>query len=163
MGFKNIFKAIIERLSTPLQNAKRNGMTVGENVTVMGGCNFGSEPYLITIKDNVRISGKVTFLTHDGGTYAFRYKEEYVNVSKFGKIVVDEHTFIGFGSIIMPNVYIGKNCVIGAGSVVTKSVPDGCVVAGVPAKVICTTEEYAKRIFPKQLQRNGTFFLFHTK
>lgn len=59
--------------------------------------------------------------------------------------MVGENSFVGANSIIMPGVHIGKSCVIGAGSVVTKDIPDGVVAAGVPAKVICTTEAYAEK------------------
>ena len=142
-------KKIIRHFKTPFSEAIKDGMTVGKNVTVMGGVTFGSEPYLITLKDNVRISGRVTFITHDGGSFAFRYREQFKDVNRFGKIVVDEHTFIGSNSIIMPDVHIGKNCVVAAGAVVTKSIPDGHVVAGIPAKIICTTEEYAQKMKSK--------------
>lgn len=118
---------------------------VGEGFSHAGNPNFGSEPYLITFEKNVRLSFDVVFVTHDGGTWAFRDKDEYADVIKYGKIYVEERTFIGCRSIIMPNVRIGKRCVIAAGSVVTKDVPDGMVVAGVPAKPIMTTQEYAKR------------------
>lgn len=47
--------------------------------------------------------------------------------------------------MIMPGVKIGRNCVIGAGSIVTKDVPDETVVVGVPAKVLCSTQEYAEK------------------
>ena len=43
-------------------------------------------------------------------------------------------------------MYIGKNCVVGAGSFVTRSIPDNCVVAEIHARVICTTEEYAQKM-----------------
>lgn len=125
--------------------AVKDGMQVGKGVSVMGGVNFGSEPYLITLENEVRISSNVSFITHDGGTWAFRDRPEYADVIKYGKIHVGERTFIGAGSIIMPGVTIGKRCVIGAGSVVTKDVPDGCVAVGAPARVIMTTEEYAKK------------------
>lgn len=46
----------------------------------------------------------------------------------------------------MPNVHIGKNCIIAAGNVVTKNVPDNEVWGGVPAKHITTMEEYSKKI-----------------
>jgi len=87
----------------------------------------------------------VVFITHDGGTWAFRDMPEYTDVIKYGRIHIGERTFIGCRAIIMPNVKIGKRCVVAAGSVVTKDIPDGTVVAGVPAKPIMTTEEYARR------------------
>ena len=121
------------------KEALKAGMVEGERVSVMGGVNFGSEPYLIKLGDDVRISFDVTFVNHDGGTWAFRDRKEYRDVIKYG----GNRTFIGCKSIIMPGVHIGERCVIGAGSVVTKDVPDGMVACGVPAKVIMTTEEYA--------------------
>ena len=111
-----------------------------------GGVNFGSEPYLIELRNNCKISGKVTFITHDGGTHAFRYMCEHnKDIVKFGTIIVDEWAFVGNGSTIMPNVKIGKHSVIGAGSVVTNDVPDYTVWAGVPARQICTLDEYQEK------------------
>ena len=127
------------------KQALKNGLKSGKGVSIMTGVSFGTEPYLITLEDEVRVSINVSFVTHDGGTWAFRDLPEYVDVIKFGKIHVGSRTFIGCNSIIMPGVTIGKRCVIGAGSVVTKDIPDGCVAAGVPARVITTTEEYAKK------------------
>ena len=127
------------------EKAIEDGMHVGKGVSVMGNTSFGSEPYLITLEDYVRISCNVVFVTHDGGTWAFRDLPEYSDIIKYGKIRVGERTFIGCNATIMPGVTIGKRCVIGAGSVVTKDVPDGTVVAGVPARVVMTTEEYARK------------------
>ncbi len=126
------------------------GMKVGEGFTCMGGCNFGSEPYLISFENNVRLSANITFVTHDGGTWAFRDLPEYADVIKYGKIHVGERSFIGCNVTVMPGVKIGKRCVIGAGSVVTKDIPDGTVAAGVPAKPLMTTEEYAQRCLGQQ-------------
>ena len=122
----------------------------------MGGVYFGSEPYLITLGDSVRISGDLRFITHDGGTWAFRHEEGKEKIVRFGKITVGDHTFIGMGSIIMPGVSIGCNCVVGAGSIVTKDVPDRSVVVGVLAKIICTTDEYAQKC--KDIMPNGFDF-----
>lgn len=146
MKLKGIIQLLKRKIKGSLQVAREDGMIVEEDVTVMGGVNFGSEPYLIHLKKGCRISFDVAFITHDGGTWAFRrVDEKYKNLAKFGKIIVGEESFIGCRSIIMPGVTIGKNCVVGAGSVVTKDVPDETVVCGVPARFICTTHEYAEK------------------
>lgn len=139
-------RTVVRYLKGSLRCAKEDGLHCGKNVSVMSGVSFGSEPYLITLEDNVRISRNVSFMTHDGGTWAFRHEEPYLNVNRFGKIVVGEYSFIGANAMILPNVRIGKHCVIGAGSIVTKSVPDYSVVAGVPARVISETYSYAEKI-----------------
>jgi acetyltransferase-like isoleucine patch superfamily enzyme len=51
-------------------------------------------------------------------------------------VILKEGCWIGAGAIILPNVTIGKNAVVGAGSVVTKSIPDRVVAVGNPAKII---------------------------
>ena len=141
----SILRVLRLRLLGSYKVAVSNGMKAGKGITVMGNVDFGSEPYLIELEDNVRISCNVTFVTHDGGTWAFRDLPEYAGVFKYGRIKVGERSFVGCNSTIMPGVTIGKRCVIGAGSVVTKDVPDGSVVAGVPAKVIMTTDQYAQK------------------
>jgi len=64
----------------------------------------------------------------------------------FGPIVVEDNVFIGFNSIILPGVRIGHDSVIGAGSVVTRSIPPRSVAAGVPAKVIKSIDEYQDEV-----------------
>lgn len=146
MRVKYLFELVKRKLKGSLRCAIEEGMLVEKGVTVMGGVNFGSEPYLIHLKQNCRISFDVAFVTHDGGTWAFRNSwPEYKNVCKFGKIIVGEYSFIGARSVIMPNVTIGNNSVVGAGSIVLNDVPDGTVVAGVPAKPICSIHEYAEK------------------
>ena len=140
--------SIIRRIlvGSPLERAKKQGLIAEEGVTVMADTSFGSEPYLIHLHKNCRISRHVTFLTHDGVTWAFRNdNEKYKDVIKFGKIEVGAYSFVGANATIMPGVTIGDHCVIGAGAVVTKDVPSGMVAAGVPARIICSTETYAQK------------------
>lgn len=141
---------LIKRIYTklfPLKAAIKSGMQVGEGVSLVSPLhtNFGSEPYLITLGNHVRISSSVMFTTHDGGTWAFRHEEKYRGIVKFGRISVGDYTFIGARAVILPGVNIGHHCVIGACSLVTKDVPNGTVVGGIPAKVICTIEQYAEK------------------
>ena len=128
----------------PIAYARSIGVSVGVGCRLLS-FNFGTEPWLITIKDHVLVSGNVTFLTHDGSTWVFRELPKYHNVVKYGAITVGNNCFIGNGATILPGVTVGDNSIVGAGSVVTKDIPSGSVAAGVPARVICTTEEYAEK------------------
>jgi len=120
------------------------GANIGKDCSFIGSnISLSSEPYLITIGNRVRVSFDVTFVTHDGGTFVLR--EKHPNVSIYGKIKVGNNVFIGARSIILPGVTIGSNCIIAAGSIVTKSVSDNTVVAGVPARPICSIEEYYEK------------------
>ena len=145
----------VRRQIDPLKQAVRDGMRVGKNVTLASkpGTTFGSEPELIFLDDEVRISGGVHFNTHDGGTHAIRDLPQYSGVKKFRGIYVGKRTFIGYGAIIMPGVHIGERCIIGAGAVVTKDIPDHSVAVGIPARVICTVEEYGDRLMKMDLSK----------
>lgn len=147
----SVLSVIGNKLRGAHKTALKNGLREGKGVSVMGGVNFGSEPYLITLEDHVRVSFGVSFVTHDGGTWAFRDLPAYQDVIKYGRIRIGERTFIGCNATILPGVSVGKRCVIAAGSVVTKDVPDGTVVAGVPARPIMTTMEYAEKCRQQQL------------
>ena len=140
------FKTLIRYFIGSYKIALYKGMRVGKGITVMGGVNFGSEPYLITLDDYVRISNNVSFITHDGGNWSFRHIKGFEDVNHFGKIHVGEHSFIGANATIMPGVRIGKNCCIGVGALVTKNIPDNSVAVGIPARVVSTTYEYANRM-----------------
>jgi acetyltransferase-like isoleucine patch superfamily enzyme len=128
-----------------LRSYVRRGLQIAGDCRLIGLPNFGSEPYLISIGNHVTISSRVTFINHDGGTWVFRQLPKYRDVIKFGRIVIHDNCFIGSGVTIMPGVSIGPNAVVAAAAVVTSSVAAGTVVAGVPARVLMTVEEYAAR------------------
>jgi len=130
---------------------KDQGLRIGKHCRIMGKKLdlFGSEPYLIEIGNHVTISDRVKFITHDGGVGILR--EQIPGLNIFGKIVIQDNCFIGANSILMPNITVGPNCVIGAGAVVTHNVPPNTIVAGIPAKVIMTTDEYRQKAIAKGL------------
>jgi len=101
---------------------------------------FSSEPYLVTLGDNVFISVGTEFVCHDGSTLPYRRK--YPDLELAGEIIVGDNVFIGKGVTILPGVTIGSNCVIGACSVVTKDVPDNSVYVGIPARFVKTSEAF---------------------
>ncbi|WP_252282792.1 acyltransferase [Peribacillus asahii] len=120
-----------------------NGCEIYENVS------FGSEPYLIKLGNKVRIAAGARFITHDGGMWVIRNLGINKDADKMGTITVGNNVFIGQNVIIMPGVTIGDNVVVGIGSLVTKDVPDNTVVAGSPAKVFFSIEEYYKKNIEK--------------
>ena len=135
----------IKKLIGPVNYAKKIGVEVGENCEFYYDISWGSEPYLIKIGDNVRITGGCKFVTHDGGVWVLRNKKNLPLADIFGMIKIGNNVHIGFNSIIMPGVTIGNNCIIGCGAVVTKDVPDNTIVGGVPAKKIKDLgEHYSK-------------------
>ena len=102
--------------------------------------NFGSEPWLIEIGNNVGIAGSVTFVTHDASGWLVR--DDHGRRFRYGRIVVGNDVLIGLGSILHPGVKIGDRVVIAAGSVVTKSIPSGSVVGGNPVKYIASFDDF---------------------
>ena len=123
-----------------VEDMKKMGMKVGEKVLYDVSCNFDySHCWLISIGNNVTFGPKTYVLAHDAST------KRYLGYTKIGKVTIDDGTFIGACSIVMPGVQIGKNCIIGAYSVVTSDVPDNSVYAGNPAKFMCTTQEYIEK------------------
>jgi len=128
---------------TRLLYARLVGVEVGEHCRIYSA-EFGSEPYLVSIGNHVTVSGWVTFLTHDGGVWVLRQFDPMIEYVR--PIVVEDNVFIGAKAIIMPGVVIGCNSVVAAGAVVTKHVPEGVIVAGVPARIISTIDEYKHKL-----------------
>ena len=122
-----------------------SGAVIGEGVKLKHINILGSEPYLIEIGNNTSFGGSsdTSLITHDGAmarTFYMGLAPEPYDI--FGRIKIGNNCFIGAKTTIMKNVTIGDNCIIGAGSIVTKDIPDNSVACGIPAKVICSVDEY---------------------
>lgn len=131
-------------LISPEKYGRKMGAKIGKgcNISTRG---FSTESYLIEIGDYVRIAPKTVFYTH-GGLWSLRKYYNNPDIDHYGKIKVGNYTSIGENCMIMPGVTIGERCVIGGGSVVTKSIPDGCMVAGNPAKFIGFSDAFYNRL-----------------
>ncbi|WP_260393301.1 acyltransferase [Riemerella anatipestifer] len=143
-----------------IEVCKHRGLKVGKNVQFIEAPKFGSEPFLIEIGDNTKITANCTFINHDGAMYVIRSMEKYKDVRNFGRIKIGKNCFIGNNCTILPGASMGDNCILGAGSVLNSSVPNNSVYAGVPAKYICSIEEYGDKaienniIYPRELEKN---------
>jgi acetyltransferase-like isoleucine patch superfamily enzyme len=144
LKIRNIYQNLLK--ISILETAKNRGMKVGENLYIEGIPNFGSEPFLIEIGDHVTIAENVSFINHGGDARVTKRIEKYKNGRNFGRIKIGNNTFIGKGSILLPGISIGDNCIIGSLSVVSSSIPDNCIYGGIPAKFICTIEEYGEKL-----------------
>jgi acetyltransferase-like isoleucine patch superfamily enzyme len=138
----------------PLSGPKRAEYFKKHNILHYQGDNcdfttidFGTEPYLISIHDNVEVASNVRFITHDDSCLVIaKYLNNGVILDKVGSIEIFDHCFIGANALIMSNVKIGPNAIVAAGSVVTKDVPEGAIVGGNPAKVIGNFHDYATKL-----------------
>lgn len=84
----------------------------------------------IVIGDNVAISHNVTIMDSDA------HEIIRAGYEKTQPIVIGNHVWIGSGAMVLKGVEIGNGAIVAAGAVVTRSVPENCMVAGVPAQVI---------------------------
>lgn len=117
---------------------------LSENPILSIGCNVNIEQNVhivcgneIVIGDNVSITANCALvdISHPyDDIYCAEKIGSRLNCSETLKI--GDGSFIGIGSVILPGANIGKNCIIGANSVVTKPIPDYCIAVGNPARVI---------------------------
>ncbi len=123
---QHIWNVISRFLPTFLRNVYH--MDIGEEVHISFRAHLDKSinPRGIHIGDRAHIAADAYVLAHD--------RCRGVRTDTY----IGEDTLVGVRSIIMPGVRVGKQVIVGAGSVVTKDVPDHCVVAGNPARIIKT-------------------------
>lgn len=117
---------------------KRIGVNMGKNVC------FGQDVYIdvdyaknITIEDDVWIASKTSIFAHRRVMDDYHKGERYKDCpQKERPVLIKKGACIGIGTLVTPGVTIGEGSVIGAGSVVVKDIPDWCLAAGSPCRVM---------------------------
>lgn len=159
----NIFRPAFRKAATPLAKLLSDTpLIIGDRKRLKIGSRVAIKNALINLSSgNVEISDRV-ILAH--GVMLITGEHKFINGTRAslipdnddgswggGRAEVPESgndifigtgSFIGAGAIILGDVKIGKHCIVGAGAVVTKSIADHAIVAGVPAKIIGSTLNY---------------------
>lgn len=132
---------------TYINYLRNKGMEIGERTVIFDPrSNIIDEtrPWMIKIGNDVQITAGVTILSHgyDWSVLKGVYGEI---LGSSGGVEIGNNVFIGMHSTILKGVHIGDNVIIGANSLVNKNIPDNCVIAGNPCRVVMSLEEYYKK------------------
>ncbi|MDD1792387.1 N-acetyltransferase [Enterovibrio sp. ZSDZ42] len=103
-----------------------NDVMIGDEVTIKCGVYIWDGT---TLEDNVFIGPSVTF-TND------KFPRSKIYPAAFSRILIKKNASLGANTTILPGITVGENALVGAGSVVTKDVPDNAIVVGNPAKIV---------------------------
>lgn len=120
-------------IHAPLSGTCFSQVKIGKNVFINSNCLMMARGG-ITIEDDVMIAANVQLLSNNHDEYDRQ-------VLTCNEINIKKGAWIGAGASILPGVSIGKYAIVGAGAIVTRAVPDYCVVVGSPARVIKTLDK----------------------
>ena len=116
------------------------GMTIGKDVWLPSSTWIDSDYcFLISIGDHCGFGEECHILAHDA------QMDEFLDAARVGRVLVHPSCHIGARTVILPGVEIGPRTIVGANSVVSKTLPPDTVCAGSPARVICSLEDYLQR------------------
>jgi lipopolysaccharide O-acetyltransferase len=120
-----------------------NGVNLKPRIDIGSECIFGPNLTIlcadsVVIEDHVAFAGYITIVNENHGTDVENELPFYRQTLTTAPVRVKEGAWIGERCCILPGVTIGKKCIIGSGSVVTKTIPDYSIAVGNPAKVVKT-------------------------
>lgn len=157
ISIKKMLKKLVykEKLDSEsyIKYLRQQGAKIGKRVNIYAPNKTlidMTRPWLIDIGDDVQITENVTILTHgyDWSVLKGVYGEV---LGSSGGVKIGNNVFIGMKTTILKGVHIGNNVIIGANSLVNKDIPDNCVAAGNPAKVIMPLDQYYEKRKKEQL------------
>lgn len=113
---------------------------IGNNTTMNDDVHIGCIES-VTIGNNILMASRIYISDHNHGSYGYPVNDSPELAPNNRQLVaksvcIEDNVWIGEGVVILPGVTVGRGSIIGANSVVTKSVPPYCIAAGVPAKIV---------------------------
>ncbi len=127
------------------------GMQIGQGVNLPSSTWIDTPHcFLISIGDWCGFGQQCLIMAHDG------QMDEFLDVGLIARVTIHESCHFGARTVILPGVEVGPRTIVGANSVVSKSLPPDTVCAGVPARVICSLEDYLAR-HRDRIARTRTF------
>jgi len=118
-----------------IETGQGGSLKIGSDTYIQPRCQFSAYLAPIEIGFGVQIAPNCAFYPYDHGCAPGELISKQPLKTK-GGIIIDDDALLGYGVIVLSGVRIGKGAVIGAGSVVTRDVPDGAIAVGAPARVI---------------------------
>ena len=108
--------------------------------------NFGTEPYLVELGNNVYFAADVRLINHDMSCKVVRDMTNGLDLDKFGTIKIGSYVFLGLGTIVMAGVTICDRVIVAAGSVISKDFLEEGIYGGIPAKKIMEIDVYNEKV-----------------
>jgi acetyltransferase-like isoleucine patch superfamily enzyme len=127
-----------------LETGQGGSIFIGSNSRIQRGCHLISYKSPIRLGRDVGIAQNTAIYSYDHGVHPDAPISGQPLQSK-GPVLIDDHTWIGTGVIILSGVHIGTGAVVASGAVVISDVPAGAIVAGVPARVVKMRKDLAGR------------------
>lgn len=147
--YKLLLNVFPRRISSDfmLDVMRQEGIKVGKGTVLFNPSSITidhTRPELLEIGEYCKITQGTIILTHDYSRSVLRRTFGDI-VAEARKTVIGDNVFLGMNSIILMGCNIGDNCIVGAGSVCHGQYPSNSVIAGNPARVIMTLDEYYKK------------------
>lgn len=153
---KNLYLKKVKHMSKNEINIlewRKKGIKIGNDCHIYSNLPTTRDCFLLTIGNNVTISGNCVFLLHDS---SINYPSGGKFTDLLGEIKIGNNCFIGHSSIILPGVKLADGIIVGAGSVVTKTFNEpNCIIVGNPARIVSSTREFAEKNEPFGFMLDG--------
>lgn len=128
------------RLARRWEKLRAAGMRIGVDVWLPASTWIDTDHcHLIAVGDHCGFGEQCMILAHDA------QMDEFLDAARVGRVVIHPSSHLGARTVILAGVEIGPRTIVGANSVVSKTLPPDTVCAGNPARVLCTLKEYLDR------------------